>query len=144
MTKLTTFLSFNGQAEEAIMFYQRMLDAKLVFKVTNQAIQANLDPTYTFLEAEKDWISHSVLKIGNIELSIVDMALDGEKKVQMGNNFAFCLYSKSLEELTNLYKRILSDERTEVITPLGKNFFSEAYGIVKDPFGVIIQYVLEK
>lgn len=141
--KVTTFLSLNGKAQEAISFYQKNLDAKVRFQITNIEIQAKMDPEYTFPESEKDFVSHSVLEIGSLELSIIDDTMDEGTDVVTGNNLSLCLYSSSLAQVTDFYERVTMDKRTKVIIPLGKNFFAEAYAIVKDPFGVIIQFAVQ-
>lgn len=61
-----------------------------------------------------------------------------------GNNISLCIQSADKEEIESMYHELIKDTRTEVITPLDKNVFSEAYSIVKDPFGVLIQLNYDK
>ena len=49
--QLTTFLSMNGRAKEAISFYQEYLEAKVLF-IKNYVELKEMDPTFEFIEAE--------------------------------------------------------------------------------------------
>lgn len=62
----------------------------------------------------------------------------------LGNNISLCIQSADKEVIERIYNSLIQDKRTEVITPLGKIVFSEAYGIVRDPFGIIIQLNYDK
>lgn len=139
----STFLSLQGKAKEAISFYQTHLQAQLVFCITNQEIQERMDSTHTYATNEKDWIAHSVLNIGNSQLMIADELMSDAPDLVKGTNFSLCLTS-SQEEITTLYHLLTGHDQTRIIVPLAPNLFSKAYGIIEDPFGVVIQLVTEK
>lgn len=141
---MNPFLSLNGRAKEAINFYQKHLKGELLFCITNEEIRERLDQTHTYDAAEKDWVSHSVMRIGQSQLMIADDIMSGQATYLEGTNFSFCLMSDVSQEISRMYDSLVSDERTRVILPLAPNFFSEVYAIVEDPFGIVIQLAKEK
>ncbi len=143
-TMISSFLSLNGQAQEAIAFYEKNLYAEVLFKITNTEIKQKMDQAYTYREEEKEWIAHSVLKIGASQVMIADELMTDDPEYRQGTNFSLCLLSDSIEEITEYYENVVSDSRTRVIVPLAPNLFAKAYGIVEDPFGVVIQIGSEK
>lgn len=142
--KVSTFLSLHGKAKEAISFYQTHLQAQVVFCITNQEITERLDPAYTYPASEKDWIAHSVLNIGDSQLMIADELMSDAKQLVVGTNFSLCITSSSQEEISTMYNRLIEHPQTRIIVPLAPNLFSQAYAIVEDPYGVVIQLVKEK
>ncbi len=65
--------------------------------------------------------------------------MDVNEEYNVGNNASLCIQSADLEEIKGFYNSLIADERVRIIVPLGRNIFSEAYGIIEDPFGIQIQ-----
>lgn len=141
--EVAIFLSMNGKAKEAIDFYIRTFNAKTLMVVTYGDL-AQRDPDFKMTEENKDHIAHSVLQIGKTKVMIAEDTMNPDENYQVGNNFSLCIQSADLEEIQTFYKNITSDDRVKIIAPLGKTIFSEAYGIVEDPFGVQIQLMYDK
>ncbi|KZL41090.1 VOC family protein [Secundilactobacillus collinoides] len=138
-TELIPFLSLNGQANEAIAFYEKALGAKVVFKKTLLEVQQMGAPIKLTPEIENQ-VSHSVLVLPTGgELMINDAPVDGAPFVS-GNNQSICLQSTDKDQITTLYQGLVTNsDQVDIITPLTSNVFSPAYGIVKDPFGIVWQ-----
>ena len=136
--EVVTFLSMNGKAAEAIEFYCKHLNAKVVFKVTYEEMK-KMDADMEVKEGKENWISHSVLLVGIHKIMIAEESMLPNENFKIGNNTSLCVQSANQAEIEGIYRSLIQDSGTQVITPLDKNVFSEAYGIVKDPFGVIIQ-----
>jgi PhnB protein len=62
----------------------------------------------------------------------------------VGNNISLCIQSADKQEIERIYYSLIEDPRTEIVRPLGNIVFSEAYGIIKDPFGVLMQLNFDK
>ena len=141
--EIAIFLSMNGKAKEAIDFYIRNLSAKKLMIVTYEDM-AKRDNSFEITSKNKNHISHSVLQIGKTKLMIAEDTMNPSKRYNIGNNTSLCIQSANLEEIQRFYSNLISDERVKIITPLGKNAFSEAYGIIEDPFGIQIQLMYDE
>ncbi len=74
---------------------------------------------------------------------LAEDTMDVKEDYKVGNNTSLCIQSADLQEINDFYEGVVSDERTRIIVPLGKIVFSEAYGIVEDPWGVQIQFMYD-
>jgi len=89
-------------------------------------------------------VSHSILEVGIHKIMLAEETMVPNSEYNVGNNISLCIQSADKKEIEKIYNSLIQDPRTEVITSLGKIVFSEAYGIVKDPFGVLIQLNYDK
>ncbi|MEC2448086.1 VOC family protein [Bacillus cereus] len=136
-------LSLNGQAKEAINFYTRNLEAKKLMVVTYEEL-AKRDRSFKITSENKEHIAHSVLQIGNTKLMIAEDTMNTNERYNVGNNMSLCIQSANLEEIQRFYNNLISDKHVKIISPLEKNIFSEAYGIIEDPYGIQIQLMYDK
>ncbi|EQB87712.1 PhnB protein [Clostridium punense] len=136
--EVVTFLSMNGRGAEAIDFYTKHLKAQVLFKVTYEDM-TRMDPTMVVESGKEQWISHSILQVGVHKIMIAEETMVPKEDYLLGNNVSLCIQSADKEEIEGIYNSLVQDQRTKVISPLGKVIFSESYGIVKDPFGMLIQ-----
>lgn len=136
------FLSMNGDTKEAIEFYVKHLGAEIEMLVSYEDIAKRM-PDFVITEENKNYVSHSVLRIGKSKLMMAEETMIPNDVYQRGNNFSMCIQSAELDEIESFYKNITSDVRTKIITSLGPNIFSKAYGIVEDPFNVQIQLMYD-
>ncbi|NGZ76895.1 VOC family protein [Saccharibacillus sp. VR-M41] len=137
------FLSLNGRGAEAIEFYEKMLDAEVLLKVS-YADMAKMDETFRFQTGQESYITHSVLQIGANKLMIAEEEMDNTRPWSAGNDFSLCIQSRDHETIVRIYERLTADERTTVIAPLAANSFSSGYGAVRDPFGVVFQFTVTR
>src|SRR5690606_37826585 len=140
MTMSTTletaiFLSINGRAKEAIEFYKRHFHAQELLLVTYEDM-AKRDSSFQLTDANKHWITHSVLTIGKTKIMIAEDTMDISERYMVGNNTSICIQSADLKEIEKFYKSLTMDVRVRIIVPLSSNIFSKAYGIIEDPFGI--------
>lgn len=136
--EVVTFLSMNGRGAEAIDFYTLHLNAKTIFKVTYEDMK-KMDPSMVLERGKEQWIAHSILEVGIHKIMIAEETMVPKQDYIVGNNISLCIQSADKQEIERIYDSMIQDRRTQVITQLGEVIFSEAYGIVKDPFGIIIQ-----
>ncbi|AXY10645.1 MULTISPECIES: VOC family protein [Bacillus] len=141
--EIAIFLSMNGQAKEAIHFYTRNLEAKKLMVVTYEEL-AKRDRSFKITSENKGHIAHSVLQIGNTKLMIAEDTMNPNERYNIGNNMSLCIQSANLEEIQRFYNNLISDKHVKIISPLEKNIFSEAYGIIEDPYGIQIQLMYDK
>ncbi|WP_046214510.1 VOC family protein [Paenibacillus wulumuqiensis] len=141
--EIAIFLSMNGQAKEAIDFYKQHLGAEEMMRVTYQQM-AERDGSMQLTEENKDYISHSILQIGSTKVMIAEETMDPGEKYTAGNQISLCIQSADLEEIRQFYSSLISDARVKIILPLSSIVFSEAYGVIEDPFGVQLQLMYDK
>lgn len=141
--EVVTFLSMNGRGAEAIDFYTQHLNAKVILKVTYEDMK-KMDPSMVIESGKEQWISHSILEVGVHKIMLAEETVVPKLDYILGNNISLCIQSADKEEIERIYSSLVEDSRTEVIRPLGDIVFSEAYGILKDPFGVLLQLTYDK
>ncbi|WP_221567772.1 VOC family protein [Alkalihalobacillus sp. TS-13] len=141
--EIAVFLSMDGKANDAISFYKKNLNAKELLCVTYSDM-AKRDDSLVITEENKDFISHSVLQLGKTKLMIAEETMQPSEAFNVGNNISLCIQSANLAEIQSFYHNLTSDDRVRIIIPLARNVFSEAYGIVQDPYGVQIQLMYDK
>lgn len=141
--EVVTFLSMNGRGAEAIDFYTQHLNAKVILKVTYEDMK-KMDPSMVVESGKEQWISHSILEVGVHKIMLAEETMVPKLDYLVGNNISLCIQSADKQVIERIYSSLVEDSRTEVIRPLGNIVFSEAYGILKDPFGVLLQLTYDK
>lgn len=136
--KATPFILLDGQAREAIRFYEAAFDARVVLvKTCGEAPDADVGS----MSAEaRNRITHSVLMFGGAELYVAD-CLPGEP-AHAGLRVQICVTSPDVAASTRIFDTL--KDGGEVVMPLAPIYFSPAYGIVRDRYGVTFQIFTER
>ena len=132
--KLTPYLIFNGQAEEALHFYADMLGGR----IENLHRYDSLPDTP---EEYKQKILHACLLFDNGSLSAAD-TLPHEKADFGKLGYMMTLEFDSMAKIEHVYAK-LSDGAKEIRCALGETFFAKRYAEVYDRFGVLWALVFE-
>ena len=123
------FLSFSGNAKEALNYYTK------VFGLEEPEIMTYGDAEKygeKFPESVHDLVCYSSIKIGETVIMIGD---ETEKEVTLGDNFTIVYMFEDVEALKKVHHELA--KKSEVITNLEKTFWSEAFSAIKDPFGIV-------
>ncbi|KWX78506.1 VOC family protein [Paenibacillus jilunlii] len=131
--QLNPFILLDGNAQQAIEFYQEVLGAKLLFKQT--AGEGPQNPDAPMSEEAKARIAHSVLRVGETDFFVAD--LEEGQTLLPGNGINICITADSTAEAEQLYHSL--KEGGQVDIELAPVYFSPAYGMVTDKFGVAFQ-----
>jgi PhnB protein len=131
--EVNPFILLEGKAREAVSFYQESLGAQLLFMQT--VGEGPSQPGSPLSEEEKAKIAHSVLKVGETTIFVAD--LDQGQALRRGNGINICLTVENAGDAKQLYDAL--KEGGEVVVELGPAYFSPAYGMVTDKFGVDFQ-----
>ncbi|HZP54491.1 VOC family protein [Actinocrinis sp.] len=121
--KITTFLMFEGSAEEAMNFYVSLFDDGEVTAVTRYgAGEAGAEGS----------VQHATFTLAGQQL----MCIDSPAHHEFGFTPAMSLFVQcdSAEELDRLYGALAKDGQD--LMPLGDYGFSKRFGWVNDRFGV--------
>ncbi|WP_410771147.1 VOC family protein [Fontibacillus sp. BL9] len=127
---LTPFLMMDGNAAEAISFYEHVLGAKVLFKQTFGEMPNPPEELLNGPDGKR--IAHSVLKIGESQLFVADT--DPGELLQQGNQVTVCITLAEAEQAREIFDQLQEDGQVKL--PLAPIYFSPAYGIVTDKFGV--------
>lgn len=141
---LAIFLSLNGQGEKALLFYQEVFGGKLLFKISNKEFKERYDPNLKIPEGKEDYLSHSVLQIGQTQLQIADNPVYEGLSHHQGNMVSFSLLVSEVVTAKEIYGKAIQNNETKILQTPIENEFADFYAIVKDPFGMIIQITKEK
>jgi len=137
--KFTPFIMLNGVANEAIRFYEQALGAQVVFKQTFGEIPEDGGAS-PMAEELKNRIAHSVLVVAGSELFVSDS--ESGQPLERGDQVNICLTVKEVSEAERIYDALRSEGK--VLLPLQPLYFSPAYGMVTDRFGVTFQVFTER
>ncbi|TMV50366.1 VOC family protein [Paenibacillus mesophilus] len=135
--RLSPYLMMNGNAQEAIDFYVKALNAELLFKQTFGEMPEN--PESPLPEAAKQLIGHAMLKVGETDLMFSDI-FPGQPH-QIGNQVTICISTDDVHKSNQIFEALKQDGQVQM--PMQDTFFSPAYGIVTDKFGVTFQIYTE-
>jgi PhnB protein len=126
MSQLNPYINFNGNARQAMEFYQGIFGGKLTMS-TYAELYGSEDPS----EANK--IMHSTLEADN---GITFMASDNPNSIEFrpGNTMSMSLSGTNEEELRGYWNK-LSDGAT-INMPLEKAPWGDTFGMLTDKFGV--------
>jgi PhnB protein len=128
-SKIEPYLFFDGRCEEAIEFYKKAIGAEVVmmmrFKEGPQQPDRAMPPGY------ENKIMHATLRVGESQI----MASDGECQGKMKfDGFSLSLNAANPTDAERIFKAL--SEGGKVNMPMGKTFFSPAFGMTQDRFGV--------
>ncbi|MCH5585414.1 VOC family protein [Shimazuella sp. AN120528] len=121
--EMVPFVMLNGNAREAISFYQKTLDAEVLF-----------------IQADENRVDHSVLKIGESKVMISDRI--PQLPHQTGTQVNICITIPDKKRAEQIYAALI--EEGVVHLPIGEMPFSPAYGIVTDKYGVCFQVFTQR
>jgi PhnB protein len=122
---LTPYLTFNGNASEAMKFYQPVLGGELNIQTFGES---NMGAS----PEEKNRIIHASLKSDGITI----MASDGhiDQDVKFGDNISLSLSGQDSAKLSQIFDKL--GQGGSVTMPLAKQFWGDTFGMVTDRFGI--------
>jgi PhnB protein len=133
--KLYSYLYFNGNCQEAFLFYEKYLGGKIT------AMMSYGDsPVAGEVPAEQhSAIMHARMAIGGTELMASDAILGRFDPIQSS---CLSLTVPSPEEAERIYAALAPDG--EIVMPLQETFWALRFGMLRDRFGVLWMVNAEK
>jgi PhnB protein len=128
MTKINTYITFNGNCREAITFYQECLGGELFLQtIGDSPLAAQMPPLM------QDCILHSTLTKGELIIMASDMV--SEQGLLKGNNVSLMLNCSSEDEIRTTYEKL--SEGGDARHPLENTFWGALFGGLTDKFGIL-------
>lgn len=129
---LIPYLTFNGNCEEAVNFYQKVLGGESAILRYGDAPP---NPAFPVPDNVKDLVLHAELRKGGHIIRFSDTFPGAPYSV--GNSISFSLELDTKDETKAVFEAL--SEGGEVEMELQETFFSPLYGKLTDRFGVIWQ-----
>jgi len=126
-SKLNPYISFKGNAREAMEFYKTVFGGKLDLSTFGEA-------SMTDHVVKPDQIMHAMLVADNgITLMAADTAT-GMREYVAGTNMSISLSGDNEKELTGYYNKLVEGGKEE--QPLTKAPWGDTFGMCIDKFGI--------
>ena len=122
---LSPYLNFNGNAADAMRFYQSVLGGDLNIQTFGDAGVAQSD-------AEKNLTMHAALTSDAITLYASDGRPDLE--VKFGDSVNLSLQGDDSTTLTGVFNGLAAGGQVDM--PLAKQFWGDTFGMLTDKFGM--------
>ena len=134
MARVSTYLNFAGQTEQAFLFYRSIFGGEFLGPVSRMG-EAPPHPGHELSEADKQLIMHIELPItgGHVLMGSDAVESMGFKLVQ-GDNAYINLELDSPEETQRLFTAL--SEGGHILMPLQPMFWGALFGSLRDRFGV--------
>lgn len=143
--QVQTYLYFDGCCEDALAFYCQHLGAEVVmsmrFSDSPEPMESSGEGCTggAMLSDFADKIMHCSFRIGDTEIMASDGMCAGKPDFQ---GFALALIVAAKEEARHKFE-LLADGG-EIQVPMEETFFSPAFGMVRDRFGVTWSVMAEQ
>ncbi|NCC09086.1 MAG: VOC family protein [Bacteroidia bacterium] len=140
MMKLTSYLFFNGQAEEAAHFYATVLGGQLgeLYRYESMPAESGLPDVP---EDCKQHVLHGSVFFSGGMLSVAD-TLPGDER-RFGDGGMLTLYCDSMAQIEEVYAK-LSAGAQKISCELGEVYFAKRYAEITDRFGVLWALLYEE
>ena len=124
------YLFFEGRCEEALEFYRQALDAQVEMLMRFRD-SPEAPPPGAVAPGSEDKVMHASFRVGDSTLMASDGGCSGRSGIQG------ITLSLNLADVAEAERRFAAlAEGGEVQMPLGATFWSPAFGMVVDRFGV--------
>ncbi len=132
---LSPYISFSGQCEQAIAFYQQALNAELTYKITfgemPKTQESNNDEGCASGQAFADNdIAHANLRIAGGEI----MMSDGRQSQADYRGFTLSLATQDVAQGKTWFDALAAEGR--VTMAWQETFWAHGFGMVTDKFGI--------
>lgn len=126
------YLNFDGRCEEAVEFYQKALDAKVVMLMRVKDAPPNEGEGCSGAEKIDDnKVMHSAITVGETMIMASDCYAKGNPKFE---GFSLSIGVKTEAEADKYFNALAAEGKVQM--PLEKTFWSPRFGVVVDKFGV--------
>ncbi len=133
MATINPYITFNGNCEEAFLFYKSVFGGD--FRYVGRFKEMPKNPDYAVDEADLEKIMHISLPISKETIlmgSDTSEAFGGP--VNQGSNFSISITVDTIEETTRIFNAL--SEGGNITMPLEKTFWGSFFGTFTDQYGI--------
>ena len=135
MARVSTYLNFSRNTEEAFNFYKSVFGTKFEGKINRMGDVPPQEGQPPIAEADKNLVMHVALPIlGGHMLMGTDAPESMDFKVNPGNNIYINLEPDTRAETDKLFKALAEGGKVEM--ELQEMFWGDYFGSLTDKFGV--------
>ncbi|MEK5060022.1 VOC family protein [Paenibacillus shunpengii] len=135
-SKLTPYITLEGNTKDAIQFYEQAIGAKVLSLITYGEMP---DMPSTFTDDYKSLVAHAKLQVGESELMFSDAPWGSP--IADGKRVTICITSNEVEQSKRIYDAL--QQGGQVNIPFKEEPFSPGFGDVTDKFGITFQIFTE-
>ena len=132
MTNVNTYLTFNGNCEEAFNFYKSVFGGEFAHISKFKDMPEN--PEFPVAESDRKKVMHVSFPIGNTELLGSDTGGEWAASFKQGNNFSVSINTDNKDEADRIFGKL--SEGGNIIMPMNKTFWDSYFGMFTDKFGI--------
>lgn len=134
--KITPYFNMEGNALEAIRFYEQAIAAEVLTLMTYGDMPEMSD---TFTDELKNLVAHAKVRVGESELMFSDAPAGSS--IPKGKQVTICITTDSFEKSQQIFEALRQDGQVNM--PFEATEFSPGFGDVTDKFGVTFQVYTE-
>ncbi len=128
--QIQPYLFFDGRCDEALEFYRKALGAKVAMLMRYREAPDS-SPPGALPPGSENKVMHSELRVGDTVVMLSDGHCGGKPSFQ---GFSLTVTARDEAEAKRFFGAL--SDGGKVTMPLGKTFFSPAFGMATDRFGV--------
>lgn len=132
MATINTYLNFDGNCEEAFLFYKAIFGGEFAFLGYFKDMPEAED--CKIAESDHNRVMHVSLPIGDSVLMGSDTAGQPENHFKQGNNFSISINAETKLEADTMFQKLSVGGKP--LMPLSDTFWGDYFGMLVDKFGV--------
>ena len=127
--RICPYVAFNGNCEEAVLFYEKAFNVKAEIMRYKDAPQ---EGGYQAPESEKNFIMHAQFEINGAAIMFCDMP--GESPAKIGSNIGVMVEFDSEDQARAAFDVL--KEGGKIDMEMQETFWSKCFGSLNDKFGI--------
>ncbi len=120
------YITFDGNCEEALNFYARCLDGRIVY------IQYYDEAAAFGSEAFRSKVMHSEFKAGPVHFMACDRSSD--QRVHHGTNLTLYISFDTIEKMNVIFEELSRNGKVQLAPE--ETIYGSTVGVLTDPFGI--------
>lgn len=125
------YVFFDGRSAEAIAFYQKTIDAKIIMQMHFGDAPQGQDGCTEGSRPPADKVMHACLQIGETQLMLSDGFCAGSPEFK---GISLSLAASNDDEARRLFEGLAAGGK--ITQPLAPSFFASSFGMLDDRFGI--------
>ncbi|MFO7526549.1 MAG: VOC family protein [Ignavibacteriaceae bacterium] len=132
MSKINTYLNFQGNTEEAFNFYKSVFGGEFTSVVRFKDMPME---GLTIPDTDADKIMHIGLPVGKDHILMATDALESlGQKITQGNNLYISIHPETKEEANRIFNQLSAGGKVEM--PMADQVWGDYFGSFADKYGI--------